>query len=211
MTIKDLIQDERNANKGTVRGRQMVKQSLEDYGAGRSVLIDKNGRIIAGNKTAEQWAEAGYENVKVVQTDGKTLVAVQRTDLDLNNDSIAKALGVVDNRASEIGLEWDPSVLAELAEETNVKDYFNEADMGRILAAAGDKLISDVEFPEFDGDSSNGAEEEMTEVKFKVPLGDVPIIEGQIDAIMEKFNIKDKGQSLVKMCVILSKLTDQIE
>lgn len=52
-TVKDLIFDSHNANKGTSRGRGMLEKSLSKYGAGRSILLDKNNRIIAGNKTVE--------------------------------------------------------------------------------------------------------------------------------------------------------------
>lgn len=54
----DSIQpDDRNANKGSERGTYMIRRSLEKLGAGRSILLDKNGRIIAGNKTAESAAD----------------------------------------------------------------------------------------------------------------------------------------------------------
>lgn len=49
--LKDLIQDDRNMNKGTERGQQLIEKSLREFGAGRSLLLDKNNRIIAGNKT----------------------------------------------------------------------------------------------------------------------------------------------------------------
>ena len=42
--------DTKNANKGTERGRYMVEASLRETGAGRSIVLDKDGRIIAGNK-----------------------------------------------------------------------------------------------------------------------------------------------------------------
>ena len=62
MKISALVQDPRNANKGTQRGRDVVSQSLKDLGAGRSVLIDKNGVLIAGNKTAVAALAAGIQD-----------------------------------------------------------------------------------------------------------------------------------------------------
>ena len=53
MKLSSLTPDSRNANKGTARGRKLVRESLKRYGAGRSILLDKNGAIIAGTKTAE--------------------------------------------------------------------------------------------------------------------------------------------------------------
>ena len=63
-TIKDLQFDNHNANKGTARGRGMLEKSLQKYGAGRSILIDKNNKIIAGNKTIEIAGEIGLDNIQ---------------------------------------------------------------------------------------------------------------------------------------------------
>ena len=106
-TIGDLTPDPRNANRGTERGVGMLERSLRQYGADRSILVDKHGVVIAGNKTLEQAAALGLD-VEVVRTDGTKLVAVQRTDLDLATDQDAKELGVVDNRSGQVGLDWDP-------------------------------------------------------------------------------------------------------
>jgi uroporphyrinogen-III synthase len=81
--LSDLTPDKRNANKGSARGNAMIQKSLAELGAGRSILLDKHGAIIAGNKTAENFGALGNQDVLVVQTDGTRLVAVQRMDLDL--------------------------------------------------------------------------------------------------------------------------------
>jgi hypothetical protein len=104
-------QDKRNANKGTDRGRAALKQSLERLGAGRSVLVDKHGVTIAGNKTLEAAGELGLTKTVEVETDGSTLVVVKRTDLDLETDIKARELAFADNRVGELDLEWDPEVL----------------------------------------------------------------------------------------------------
>ena len=78
MKITALKQDTKNANKGTRRGRKVVEHSLLAYGAGRSILIDKSGNIIAGNKTAEGAIAMGLEDVQIVKSDGTKLIAVQR-------------------------------------------------------------------------------------------------------------------------------------
>ena len=117
--LKELTPDRKNANKGTERGQKMVEDSLRNYGAGRSILIDKHGRIIAGNKTAENAAAVGLDDVIVVQTDGTKLVAVQRTDLDLESDKAAKELAIADNRAGQVDLAWDADVLKDLDVDLN--------------------------------------------------------------------------------------------
>ena len=112
-TLGDLSADPCNANRGTTRGRAALGDSLKAYGAGRSVLADREGRVMAGNKTIEQARALGLP-IRVVQSDGHTLVVVQRTDLDLATDPRAKALAIADNRVAELDLEWDPDVLKQL-------------------------------------------------------------------------------------------------
>ncbi len=112
-TIDELTPDLRNANKGTQRGRRALDNSLRQYGAGRSILVDKHGRIIAGNKTVERAADLGLENVVIVETDGTQLVAVKRTDLDLENgDDRARLLAYADNRSGQLDLDFDIEVMA---------------------------------------------------------------------------------------------------
>lgn len=117
--ISDLTPDARNANKGSLRGNAVIADSLRRYGAGRSILLDRHGAIIAGNKTAENAGAIGMEDVLVIQTTGDRLVAVQRMDLDLDSPA-ARELAIADNRASEVSLSWDLDVLQGLVAEGGV-------------------------------------------------------------------------------------------
>jgi DNA modification methylase len=127
--LTDFTPDPNNANKGTQRGRGLLENSLQKLGAGRSVLADKNGVLIAGNKTLQTAVESGFENAIVVETDGTQLVVVKRTDLDLSTDAKAKELAVADNRIGEISLEWDAEVLSALSEEFDLSSMFFEEEL----------------------------------------------------------------------------------
>jgi DNA modification methylase len=129
--IDDLVLDEKNANKGTKRGRELLGESLEKYGAGRSVVVDRCNRVIAGNKTVEAAVAAGIESIAVIETDGSSLVAVQRGDLDLKRDRKARELAVADNRVGELDLEWNPEVLASL--DADLKQFWNESELNALL------------------------------------------------------------------------------
>jgi DNA modification methylase len=115
-SLADLTPDPKNANKGTPRGTQMLSESLKTLGAGRSILIDRNGVVIAGNKTLEQAKALGLD-VRVVDVDGSALVAVRRTNLDLATDPEARQLALADNRVGEANLDWDPTLLEAFAAE----------------------------------------------------------------------------------------------
>lgn len=108
--LSDLKPDDHNANLGTERGRASLEKSLQQYGAGRSILLDKNGRIIAGNKTAATAGEIGIEDVILVRTRGNQLVAVLREDLDLDEEA-TRMLAYADNRVGQIDLQFDADVL----------------------------------------------------------------------------------------------------
>jgi len=141
--LSELTPDSRNANAGSERGNQMIQDSLRDYGAGRSILLDKHGRVIAGNKTRENAMLVGMDDVIVVQTRGDQVVAVQRMDLDLEEDSKAKALAIADNRSSEVSLNWDIEVLKGLqAEGVPLEQFWEPSELVSFFAGKGE-LIGD--------------------------------------------------------------------
>ena len=52
-TLADLTPDGENFNKHTEFGTKLLEDSLRKFGAGRSILVDKDGNIIAGNGVVE--------------------------------------------------------------------------------------------------------------------------------------------------------------
>lgn len=103
--IEELRQDNLNFNKGTYEGEVLIKKSLERFKAGRSVLIDNDNNIIAGNKTVQAAATMGMK-VRVIETTGDELVAVKRTDIDIDSKE-GRELALADNRTAQINLAWD--------------------------------------------------------------------------------------------------------
>ena len=74
MKLSDLQQDANNANLGSARGQQMIETSLQKYGAGRSIVLSKEGVILCGNHTAEAAATVGLDdNVVIVETTGESV------------------------------------------------------------------------------------------------------------------------------------------
>lgn len=115
-SIESLVLDNKNFNKGTEYGEHLMDESLRKFGLGRSILLDKNDRIIAGNKTTEKAGELGFEKVVIVETDGSTLVAVKRNDIDLDSQK-GRELALADNATSKANLAWDESLIEEVSQE----------------------------------------------------------------------------------------------
>ena len=149
--LSELIPDPQNANKGTERGRYMLEHSISTLGAGRSVLVDKNNVLIAGNKTTETAVESGLDDAIIIDSDGTKLIVVRRTDLDLTTDDKAKQLAIADNRTGEINLNFDPVVLAGIANEIDLSGFFNDEEFQLIFDEAGTELTGKAPEPETPG------------------------------------------------------------
>lgn len=104
--ISDLTPDDKNYNKGTQFGNSLIEKSLRKFGAGRSILLDKNNRIIAGNKTIENAYTIGLDDVLIVETTGDQIVAVKRMDIDLDS-KIGRELALADNASAKANIDWD--------------------------------------------------------------------------------------------------------
>lgn len=102
--------DKRNYRRHDEKNKRVIRKSLEELGAGRSVVIDKEGALIAGNGVYEQ-AQKLKMPVRVVETDGSELVVVKRTDL-ATGDEKRKKLALADNVASDLS-DFDNDLLQE--------------------------------------------------------------------------------------------------
>ena len=114
--IESLVPDNKNFNKGTEYGDRLMDESLRKFGLARSIVIDKNNRIIAGNKTAEKAADIGFTDVLVVEVDGNQLVAVKRKDIDLDSAK-GRELALADNATGKANLAWDESLIEEVSQQ----------------------------------------------------------------------------------------------
>jgi len=107
MKAKDLIHDDKNFNKGSESGAKLIKKSFEKFGAGRSILLDKNNRIIAGNKSVEF---SGIDDVQIVESDGTKLIAVKRTDIDLDTP-LGREMALADNASAKANIVFDAELI----------------------------------------------------------------------------------------------------
>lgn len=120
--VSDLIEDNLNANKGTDFGNDLMEKSFSKFGAGRSVLIDKNNKLIAGNKSKAKFEEIGGENVLIIDADRDTLIAVRRNDIDLETPE-GREFALADNATNKANLVWDADVIEVLAEDVEVEEW----------------------------------------------------------------------------------------
>ena len=148
INIEELVQDEHNFNKGTDEGGKLMERSFKEMGAGRSVLIDKHGKIIAGNKSQKAAIAAGIKRVRVIETTGDELIAVKRTDVELESEQ-GRKMALLDNLTTQVNLAWDETELQTITGEI---EGFDASDFGLEIepAVSPDDFGEDFSLPEGD-------------------------------------------------------------
>ena len=159
MNIEDLRQDGHNFNKGTHEGQRLIEKSFKELGAGRSILIDKDNNIIAGNKSQQAAIASGIQKVRVIETDGTELIAVKRTDVELDSAK-GRLLAFADNKTAEVNLSWDEVQLSQI--ETEVEDFAVADWSGDVKDVAEDKEAEE-----------DGFDEEKETIEARTVFGDL--------------------------------------
>lgn len=131
-TIADLKFDHKNARKRTDSSARLIQESLQRYGAARSIVIDEENRILAGNGTIEGAKALGLTKLKVVEASGDEIIAVRRTGL---SEDEKVGLAIADNRAAELS-DWDAEMLQQLSEEHDLEPWFEAEDLDELLKEA---------------------------------------------------------------------------
>ena len=139
--ISDLKFDDKNFNRHTQKGMSLLEKSLQQFGAGRSILIDKDDRIIAGNGIVESAGQVGLEDVQIVESDGTKLIAVKRTDISLDSAE-GREMALADNATAAADLEWNTEIEAEEDEAPEVDE--NEpakSELGKVYKLGEHRLM----------------------------------------------------------------------
>ncbi len=108
--IEELVYDDHNFNQHTAEGMELLEKSIRENKFGRSILIDKDNRIIAGNGIVEAATKTGTKKIRVIETDGDELIAVKRKDLSLDSTE-GRRLALADNATSAANLKWNEEEL----------------------------------------------------------------------------------------------------
>lgn len=124
-SIKDLKSDHKNARRRTDRSASLIAESLKRYGAARSIVIDEDGRILAGNGTVEGAKKAGIDKLRIIEAEGDELIAVRRAGL---TEDQKVGLALADNRSSDLS-EWDNEMLRQLSEEYDLTPWFEDDEL----------------------------------------------------------------------------------
>jgi hypothetical protein len=154
--IKDLVPDPKNRRKHTPRNVGMIVDALNKVGAGRSIVIDENNEVLAGNATIDAAGEAGITKLKVIDTDGSEVVAVRRTGLTADQK---RDLAIYDNRTGELA-EWDvEQLMKDVDSGVDLSPMFFDEELSTLMANA--IPTEDLSMPAPDGEMEDNTPPEM--------------------------------------------------
>lgn len=197
--------DKNNYRIHSAENKQLIKKSLEDCGAGRSILIDNENEIIAGNGVYEQAKKLGIP-VRVVETKGDELIAVKRTDLQ-TEDQKRKVLAVMDNTTSDSS-EFDIEKLENDFGGIELLDFGIEG-IGDVMA--GDDIPEGAEGGKSKSSSSAGGSESDYGDLQEIPEGE----DGETQRVIICYKKSDKqkleqilGTDITKILYNINDLID---
>ena len=182
--IEELAQDTHNFNRGNEQGQQLMERSFKELGAGRSILLDRNGNIIAGNKSQKAAIAAGIRKVRVIETTGDELVAVKRTDVDIDTAE-GRKMAFLDNLTTQVNLTWDETEIQ--AVQADVEGF----DVGDFGVSAED--LSEVSDIMLYNEEDDGTDEKPTKTETKKDAPAEETEEEETDPEKIKFYLKMLG------------------
>jgi len=139
--IATVHKDERNARRHSKKNLDAIKASLAEFGQQKPIVVDADGRVLAGNGTLDAALALGWTEIDIARTD---LLGAR-----------ARAFAVADNRTAELA-EWDDAILAEAlaaiqADEDleSICTGFDENEIERaITRGTGAGAVDEDEVPE---------------------------------------------------------------
>src|SRR4249920_637391 len=139
MDIADLIPDPANRRTHDARNLGMVTDALKHVGAARSIVIDEDNVILAGNGVSAAAAQAGITTVRVVDATGDELVAVRRSGLTVEQK---RALAIYDNRTAELAAWNFEQLAADQAAGLNLQPFWTPDEEAALLPTGSDAIAA---------------------------------------------------------------------
>lgn len=188
-SIEDLTLDPQNARKRTERSHGTIVKSLEKFGGMRSIVLDDQNRVRAGNGTVEAAAQIGIHKVRIIDADGHEIIAVRRKGL---SEEEWKTYAIADNRSSELS-EWEPEVLLEYMDEgVDLSQFWYEEELQSLWEDAA-QLNDGGDFEDEDGGSGVDSD------RYVIPIVLNPR-ENQIwQAVKRGYGLKDDKKVFLKL------------
>lgn len=195
--LSDYTPDPNNPNKGSERGRRIIRESLAQDGPGRSAVASADDVLLIGNQTAAVAEDMGITDVIEVEAPPNALVVVKRPDVRYGDEK-ARRLRVADNRAADfhsydieaLDLDAADGLLDGLFRDDELLDLRLDLDVEADVNAAVD--------------DAEEAGESGSRLKKDVKRAIKPVLYSDQVAVFERAlratGIVNRGEALIAIC-----------
>lgn len=115
--ISDIQPDDKNFNKHTDYGMELLNKSIDEVGIIESITVSNDNKTISGNARRETMEKKfGDAEPIIVETDGKRPVILKRTDINSNTEEFHRA-AILANTVSKHNVNLDLNLIQEIAVE----------------------------------------------------------------------------------------------
>ena len=170
--LSDFKTQKKNINKHKPRGMAMLDNVIGKDGWQGGITVAANGETFAGSARLEVATNrfgADAEPI-MVHTNGDRPVIIVRDDIPDANHPKAIRLGIADNRISEINYDADYELLAEISDEIDISDMYDDDELAALINQ--DEEVS-TQKEEEDNDALEETLDNVGKVESRVKLGEI--------------------------------------
>ena len=136
LKLSSIIPDDKNNNKHTAYGMDLLEKSVNKVGIIESITISNDDKIISGNARHEVIGKNFTKEALVIETDGTQPIIIKRTDIESDTKQFYEA-SILANTTSKKNIDFDMEVIDSLAVEydidvvdlgVDIVDYTKDSD-----------------------------------------------------------------------------------
>lgn len=199
--ISDLVQDDKNFNRHTNEGMELLENSIKKVGVIESITVSADNKIISGNARQEKISEVLGIDAEpiIIETDGTKPIILKRTDIQSNTKEFHEA-AILANTTAKKNINLDTELIQEVAVEEfdiDVEDVgvelINTNSDGMYFDNLPEELI-DLDLTPEGIDKITGNDETLYQ---RIIITYKPEMQGELERIIGKkidkivFNIKE--------------------
>lgn len=117
--LSSLIPDNKNNNKHTAYGMDLLEKSVNKVGIIESITVSNDDKIISGNARHEVIGKNFDKEALVIETDGTQPIVIKRTDIESDSKKFYEA-SILANTTAKKNIDFDMEVIEALSYEYDI-------------------------------------------------------------------------------------------
>ena len=111
--LSNIIPDDRNNNKHTAYGMDLLEKSVNKVGIIESITVSNDDKIISGNARHEVIGKNFTKEALVIETDGTQPIIIKRTDIESDTKKFYEA-SILANTTANKNIDFDYSQIKNI-------------------------------------------------------------------------------------------------